>query len=106
MCSSDVLDFENQANPDLNKQAKISEILNRAKEYATMAMKVEKRAEQLVKMSGMQPLDALHAASAEALEVDVLLTCDDQFVKAARRLKTDLKVMVLNPSEFARKESN
>jgi len=48
----------------------------------------------------------LHAASAEILKVDVLLTCDDRFVKAVGKLKTESTVIVLNPAEFARKESN
>ncbi|MBI3660920.1 PIN domain-containing protein [Candidatus Acetothermia bacterium] len=101
LCNSEVLDFENQANPDLNKQTKVVELLKRTQEYTKMTKQIEERAEQLVKLEkGIKPLDALHVASAEVLNADILLTCDDQFLKASRRLEPHMRVKVLNPTEF------
>jgi hypothetical protein len=45
LCVSDVLDFENQSNPDLNKQAKVGELLKRGREYAKITKRIEERAE-------------------------------------------------------------
>jgi predicted nucleic acid-binding protein len=106
LCGSVVSDYENQANPDFNKQTKIGEILNRATEYATMSAEIEERAEQLAKTSNMKPLDALHVASAESLNAYAMITCDDHLIKATDKLKTRLKIIVINPSDFVRKESN
>jgi predicted nucleic acid-binding protein len=100
------LNFENQANPDFNKQAKIHEILSRAREYAKMTVATEKRAEQLVKIGKMKPLDALHVANAETLGAYALITCDDQLIKAAGKSEAKLKITIVSPSEFVRKESN
>jgi predicted nucleic acid-binding protein len=56
----------------------------------------EKRAEELRDM-GFKGMDALHVACAESGEVDVLLTTDDRFLKAAKRNRSLLKVTVANP---------
>jgi predicted nucleic acid-binding protein len=99
LCTSEVLEFENQSHPDPSKRVKVEELLKRGHEYAKTTRDIEERAEQLVQ-GGLQPLDALHVASAESLKADVLLTCDDRFIKAARRLAAQLKVKVLNPIEL------
>ena len=41
--------------------------------------------------------DAVHVAAAEAMTADVLLSCDDQMCRAARRNQSRLKVRVINP---------
>jgi predicted nucleic acid-binding protein len=104
LCDSDVLRFENHKNPDLSKQAKVEELLHRGQEYAKITKHIEERARQLARR-GMQPLDALHVASAESLKADVLLTCDDRFIKAARRLAREIQVKVLNPTELVSRRS-
>lgn len=104
LCDSDVLRFENHNNPDLSKQAKVEELLNRGQEYAKITGRIEERARQLARQ-GMQPLDALHVASAESLKADVLLTCDDRFIRAARRLAREIQVKVLNPTESVPRRS-
>jgi predicted nucleic acid-binding protein len=50
---------------------------------------------------GFKPFDALHVASAEALNAQVLSTCDDRLLAAARRNATTLKVRVVNPIDLA-----
>ena len=56
---------------------------------------IEERARLFV-ADGIQPLDALHLASAEAAAVDYLCTCDDRFLKKACQ-RTDLTVKVVSP---------
>ncbi|HWB53126.1 MAG TPA: hypothetical protein VG722_03005, partial [Tepidisphaeraceae bacterium] len=46
---------------------------------------------------GFRTADAVHVAAAEAQHAGVLLTCDDRFLKAAKRLKARLTVAVQNP---------
>ena len=47
---------------------------------------------------GVQPLDALHLASAEVAQADYLCTCDDRFLKKAQTLK-GLRTRVVSPVE-------
>lgn len=47
---------------------------------------------------GVAALDAAHLASAEAGDCACLITCDDRFIRRARR--TDTQVMMKNPLEF------
>lgn len=46
---------------------------------------------------GFKRADAVHIAAAEALNVDVLLSCDDRLCRLARRRRDQLKVQVANP---------
>ena len=59
---------------------------------------------QIVSMCSLTPkkrLDALHLATAEALNVDVLLTTDDQLLRRAVQHSTHLTISVLNPVQFS-----
>jgi predicted nucleic acid-binding protein len=58
---------------------------------------IRQRAEDFAQL-GLKPLDSAHIAFAEAAGCVVLLTCDDRFLRAARRLKISLRV--LNPVEY------
>ncbi|UCE06159.1 MAG: PIN domain-containing protein [bacterium] len=44
---------------------------------------IENRANEFVNI-GINPLDALHLASAEYIQVDYFCTCDDKFFKKAK----------------------
>jgi len=50
---------------------------------------------------GLRGLDALHVASAEAGEVDLLVTTDDRLIRRSRRGLADLAVRVVSPIEAA-----
>jgi predicted nucleic acid-binding protein len=58
---------------------------------------LEERAREIAK-AGISSLDALHLASAEEGQADVLLTCDDVLVRRSRRLSLALRV--LNPMAY------
>jgi len=51
---------------------------------------------------GFKLVDALHVASAEAWEADILLSCDDRFCKVAKRNNRRLYVRVANPVDWLR----
>ena len=48
--------------------------------------------------AGFRPLDAAHLACAEAAACDRLLTCDDQMLRAARRVRVGVQVQ--NPVPY------
>jgi predicted nucleic acid-binding protein len=48
---------------------------------------------------GIKPLDALHLASAEKGKADYFCTCDDKFLKKAKRIP-GLAVKVMSPIEL------
>lgn len=57
------------------------------------------RAEQL-EAAGFADFDALHLACAERARVDVFLTTDDRLLKRAKRLGSELRVRVENPTTW------
>ena len=69
-------------------------VLRLAQTTQALSAEVEQRAVALEKL-GMDPLDALHVASAETAQADYVLTCDDRLPRRYRGVLT-----VLNPVEF------
>ncbi len=59
---------------------------------------IEKRAKQF-ELAGIKPLDALHLASAEVAKADYFCTCDDKFMRKAKRLG-NLNTKVVSPTEL------
>ncbi|MFH0980203.1 MAG: PIN domain-containing protein [Planctomycetota bacterium] len=55
---------------------------------------------------GLKPADALHVAAAEALGVDVLLSCDDRSCRLAARRRKQLAVRVANPLAWLKKQAD
>lgn len=51
---------------------------------------------------GLASKDALHLACAHHIQVAVFLTCDDNLIKQARRLK--LRIQIANPVDYVRRE--
>jgi hypothetical protein len=51
---------------------------------------------------GFRSFDALHVVSAEASGADVLCTCDDGLLAAAKRHVSEMRVRVMNPVELVR----
>jgi predicted nucleic acid-binding protein len=63
------------------------------------------RARALVS-DGFQAADAVHVAAAEALKVDVFLTCDDRLQKLCSRISGRLRVTVDNPLSWIKEREN
>jgi len=57
---------------------------------------IDKRAVELRKL-GFKEFDAYHIAAAEMAGCDCLVTCDDNFLKAARRNAAKIGVTVTDP---------
>jgi len=51
---------------------------------------------------GLSAKDAIHLACADYANADVFLTCDDNLIKQARRLKLSMKIV--NPIDYVRRE--
>jgi len=98
LISSDALVFETQNNPNLTRKEYAFEVLAKATEFIGLNDKIERRAQKFNKI-GIKPLDALHLASAEEAKVDYFCSCDDGFLKKAKKLK-NLKVKVVSPLEL------
>lgn len=59
------------------------------------------RARALVGL-GLRAADAVHAAAAERLPADVMLTCDDQLLRIARQHAADVQVRIANPIDWVK----
>ena len=94
---SDVLEFENAQHPLPDRRTEIASWSRRARVRIRIDEQVTARAEGLHDF-GLAPLDAVHLACAEAGACACLVTCDDRFIRRARRTST--QVMVKNPIEY------
>jgi predicted nucleic acid-binding protein len=92
LVSSDALIFETQRTPNVTRREYGLETLSKAKVFVELSDQVEHRARELDAV-GIQPLDALHLASAEAAGAEYFCTCDDRLLKKAKALK-DLRTVV------------
>lgn len=97
MVWSTVLTLENDADPDPEPRLEVAKYAGRAASSQLLTPEIERRAKEFT-AAGLPPLDAMHLAFAEASACDFLLTCDDRFVKRARR--TDCLIRVLPPIEY------
>jgi len=95
LVSSEVLVFENEANPFTERRSFVTAILQKAEEIQKIDEQILSRAQQIEKSSTIRGIDALHLACAEGLKA-VFLTCDDKILK---RYSGRLRVM--NPVDFA-----
>lgn len=97
LVSSEVLVYENEANPFAERRSFVTAILKKAEEIQKIDERVLGRAQQIEKSSGIKGIDALHLACAEGLKA-VFLTCDDKILK-----RYSGKLRVMNPVDFARR---
>jgi len=98
-CETDRLTFfETERNPNLARREYALGALDKAQQWIPLDTAIESHARTL-HAQGIQPLDALHLASAEAAEVDYFCTCDDKLLKNARRSKA-IHITVVSPLEL------
>jgi predicted nucleic acid-binding protein len=93
------VDYENQQNPNLDRRLRVENLLQQCEAIISMTDEIEQRGIELEKL-GFRAMDALHLASAEAMEVNIFLTCDDRLQRRAKKLKEQLKIRVENPVCF------
>lgn len=98
LVSSETLLFEATRNPNQTRTEYTLEVLRRADQTIELDKKIQKRAREFTEMR-IQPLDALHLASAEIAKVAYFCTCDDRFLKAAKSIDK-LQTKVVSPTEL------
>jgi predicted nucleic acid-binding protein len=98
LLSSEVLQFEIAAIPNVQRQARAGEMLALAGEVVELTDEIEARAATFVK-TGIKPMDALHLASASATKADYFCTCDGKLLKKSKKLKS-LDTKVVSPLEL------
>jgi len=104
LVSSEALIFEINQNPNPTRRKYALEALAYAKSFVNVNDEVEAKSRDFIER-GVQPLDALHLACAEALQVDFFCTTDDKLLKRAKSLK-DLQVKVVLPTELIKEIEN
>jgi len=91
---SPVLEYENSRNPSSLRRRWVNRCLDLASHYHKVDSIISERAQELEK-KGLQAIDALHLACAEAAESEYFLTCDDRVIQRYQG-----QVKVLNPADF------
>ena len=100
LANSSVLQFEIGRIVDQTRRDGILHFLGYASSYQTLTPSIEHRGIELNHL-GFKRLDALHLATAEALNADFMFTTDDILIRRALRHSGQLKIAVLNPIQFS-----
>lgn len=91
------LSFENSQHPKQDRREEIAQWEKVAVFNVSLDAPLRTRA-RVIAANGITPLDAIHLASAEFGSAEVLITCDDNFLRRAQRLQLALRV--LNPVAY------
>ena len=92
---SDILDDEFDRMTDLIQKQKVLGLYSSTSIYVEINDTIISRAKEFHTVN-IKPFDALHLASAEYGEADILLTTDRKFLN--RALKSNAKIKVSNPA--------
>ena len=100
---SSVITYENSRNPFVERRERVTSYLSIASKWLRLNKSIEERAKAL-ENEGIDPLDALHLACAEAGDAAYFVTCDDTVIRKAKQEKYHLELEVCSPLEFVVKE--
>jgi len=100
---SSVLVYENNRNPFVERRERVSDYLSVASKLVKLNDSIKKRAVSL-EGAGIDSIDALHLAYAEAGGAVYFITCDDALIKKAKKDESLFKIKVYNPLEFVLEE--
>ena len=98
LVASETLYFEAERTPVPRRKKYILQLLEEASNYIVTSPPIVRRAKQ-IEASGVKPFDALHLATAMEAGADYFCTCDDKFLKRAKRAETG-KTQVVSPLEL------
>ena len=98
--ASDALLYEIHKCPVEDRRIAVLALCARATERVAIDEAAMQRA-IVLRLHGLRDLDALHLACAEHSGVEVLVTTDDAFISAARRLTPASSTRVVNPVVYA-----
>jgi hypothetical protein len=93
---SEAMMYEIANLTDFERRGRLLELLEGVREWVRTEDVQTPRLEALMAL-GFKPLDALHVASGETAEVEVILTTDDRMLRTAHRWAGELRVRVVNP---------
>ena len=99
LISSEVIDLEVEASPDVEKAELVRETLRLARRRVRVSQRVAMRSQELAGM-GFRNVDALHLACAEAARCEYFVTTDDKLMRRAKSHAAILAVVVVNPLTF------
>jgi hypothetical protein len=99
LVSSEIIDREVSACPDLEKAELVRETLRLAEQHMVLTTADVERFRELAGL-GFRKLDSMHLACAEAANCDYFITTDDKLVKRAKAHRKALSVAVVNPLIF------
>jgi len=98
LVSSATLVFELERNPHPVRKEYALKVLSKATAFIATDSQLEKDARR-IQAEGVNPVDALHLASAVAAKADYFCTCDDRFLKRAKAIDTG-QTKVVSPLEL------
>ena len=96
---SEVTELENSKNPYYSVKIRIDELISKADRKIKVSATTKKQAKTF-ENAGRNGMDALHLAAAIQGKVDVLITCDDSFLKKAKKVTSDRNIRIMNPIEY------
>jgi predicted nucleic acid-binding protein len=98
---SAMIEVENAANEITARKSFVHSAMNLTDTYQNLSDGIVQRAQTIVQEYQLQPLDAVHLASAEAAQVDFFITCDYTMLKHYRGT-----LRILTPLQFQRHYEN
>ena len=98
LVASGLVESELMRTPDPERIVFGQKILQLAERWVTLTLD-HRIAARRFHGHGLKPLDAAHLAVAHLGRIEYLCTCDDRFLKAARRIP-DLNCTVILPTEL------
>jgi predicted nucleic acid-binding protein len=101
--SSRMADIEIQAISNEIRRRRVFSLLPDSR--IDLTAKVFARAKELVQLS-LKAADAVHTAAAEELKADVLLTCDDRWLRRCQRIADRLLIQMANPVDWLQEQYN
>ena len=81
LVGSAMIEVENAANEIAARKSFVDSVMNLAAAYQHLTDNIVSRPQTIVQEDRLQPLDAVHLASAEAAQVDFFITCDYTVLK-------------------------
>jgi hypothetical protein len=91
-----ILDFENNANPFIEKRSEIQRWKNLAESFTNETQEILTTMKNLTTI-GLKPVDALHISCAILLQCDVFITVDKGIIKKANKIS---QLKIAGPIDF------
>jgi len=95
LMGSEAIDYEISRIPDAERRRKLERIVSISIEKILVDEAIAARALEIENL-GLGAVDALHVSCAERC-ADVMLTTDDEIIRAALRKNSSINIKVMNP---------